>query len=196
MRYTTYHVHTFTQSKQLPHSLPHFGSLANTNERNVHGSRWLPAKQCCRQKLQYLISHVSWDSLDICLALCPNLDYCIKWIVISTSDLLSECQESEHITCMDSKSMNRLVKNPRHITPFTSPTKPISQKRLHHKCQTTTRTSVVRRKMTYSMHTLDQFLYSYTFNTDVLPNKQQIVQLCKRLWPEIKTGGYWNVIFS
>ena len=118
---------------------------------------------------------------------------CKKGIVISTSNLLSECQVSEHITCMDSKSVSRLVKNPRHITAFTSPTKPISQKCLHHKWQTTTRTSVVRRKMTYSMHTFHQFLYSYRFNTDVLPNKQQIVQLCKHLWPEIKTDGYWNV---
>ena len=37
---------------------------------------------------------------------------CKKGIVISTSDLLPESQVSEHITCMDSKSVNRLVKNP------------------------------------------------------------------------------------
>ena len=47
--------------------------------------------------------------------------HCEKGIVISASNLLSEFQVSEHITCMDSKFCEQ---NSKHVTAITFSSKP------------------------------------------------------------------------
>ena len=102
----------------------YFWSLANVNERNVHGSI---ITACYRSNV--IVKSFSYCCVISLLIMCHEIlstfvteSFCKKGIVISTSDLLPESQMSEHVTCMDSKSVNRLAKNPKHITAINSPT--------------------------------------------------------------------------
>ena len=130
-----------------------------------------------------LYYYVSWDSLDLCdwislykgnchfnkrLAIWVNILH--AWTVNLWADWLRIQDILQHSPLQP----NPLVKTPKLLIHITNARLLLEHQLSEGKWQ----------------HTLHQFLYSYRFNTDVLPNKQQIVQ---HLWPEIKTDGYWNV---
>ena len=81
-------------------------------------------------KVRVMSMFVSCDKLCCSLTSVPDLRsslqlaHCENEIVISTSHLLSEFQVGKHIVCIVVNFVNRLCKNPKHITAITFSSKP------------------------------------------------------------------------
>ena len=118
----------------------YFWSLANVNERNVHGST---ITACYRSNV--IIKSFSYCCVISLLIMCHEIlltfvteSLCKKGIDISTSDLLPECQVSEHITCMAVnlwtdwlRIQDTLQHSPLQPNPLVTNAKTAH---LHHKC--------------------------------------------------------------